>query len=77
MQDKMQRIEAYLKSGKLEVPGEGVDDAFRDLIGYSCLALGMLKEAFDEPNFIDDETEPQECTEEDPPKLISRNGEEV
>lgn len=43
MQDKMQRINAYLCRGTLEVPGEGVEDAFRDLIGYSCLALGMIK----------------------------------
>jgi hypothetical protein len=42
MQDKMQRINAYLCRGTLEVPGEGVEDAFRDLIGYSCLALGMI-----------------------------------
>ena len=43
IQDKMQRVNAYLLTdGDLQVPNEGVEDAFRDLIGYSCLALGML-----------------------------------
>ena len=44
MEDKCQRVRAYLKRGDLKVPGEGIDDAFRDLIGYSLLALGMIKE---------------------------------
>lgn len=44
MQDKCQRVEAWLNKGSLKVEGEGLEDAFRDLIGYSCLALGMLQE---------------------------------
>lgn len=40
--DKYQRIKSFIKRGKLE--GEGVEDAFLDLIGYSCLALGMIEE---------------------------------
>ena len=44
MSDKFQRIKSYCKKGKLEVAGEGLEDAFKDLIGYSALALGMLAE---------------------------------
>jgi hypothetical protein len=44
MGDKFQRIKSYCKQGKLAVAGEGVEDAFKDLIGYSTLALGMLYE---------------------------------
>ncbi len=42
--DKIQRLKSFCKSGKLEVENEGVEDIFKDLIGYSCIALGMLKE---------------------------------
>lgn len=42
--DKLQRIKSFTKNGKLEVVNEGVEDAFRDLIGYSLIALGMLSE---------------------------------
>jgi hypothetical protein len=44
IQDKTQRFKAWASKGKLEVEGEGLEDVFEDLIGYSCLALGMLKE---------------------------------
>lgn len=44
MGDKFQRIKAFSRDGKLSVKGEGVADAYRDLIGYSLIALGMLKE---------------------------------
>jgi len=44
MGDKFQRIKAFSSDGKLRVPGESVADAYRDLIGYSLLALGMLAE---------------------------------
>ena len=44
MDDKMQRIKSYCKHGSLQVENEGIEDAFRDLIGYSLLALGMLEE---------------------------------
>ena len=43
MQDKNSRVAAYLQRGDLSVPGEGIEDAFLDIIGYSLLALGMLK----------------------------------
>ena len=51
MQDKQQRIAAFLQRGDLKVEGEGIEDAFMDTIGYSLLALGMLhfdKEESDE-----------------------------
>lgn len=44
MEDKFQRVRAYLNRGDLKVAGEGIDDAFRDIIGYSLLAIGMLHE---------------------------------
>ena len=44
MGDKFQRIKAFALDGKLAVGGEGIEDAFRDLIGYSLIALGMLEE---------------------------------
>lgn len=44
MMDKIQRIRSYLDKGELQVPGEGVEDACRDIIGYSLLLLGMLRE---------------------------------
>lgn len=43
MQDKIQRFKAWAITGGLEVE-EGLDDIFKDLIGYSCLALGMIEE---------------------------------
>jgi len=48
MEDKFQRIRAYLQRGDLKVNNEGIEDAFRDTIGYSLLALGMLKEKANE-----------------------------
>jgi hypothetical protein len=42
--DKVQRLKSYAKSGKLEVASEGIEDVFKDFIGYSFLALGMLQE---------------------------------
>jgi len=41
MLDKFQRVKSFAKSGALAVEGEGVDDAFKDLIGYCLIALGM------------------------------------
>jgi hypothetical protein len=43
--DKVARIESFFQSGKLE--NESFEDAWLDIIGYSCLALGMLKEKKD------------------------------
>lgn len=44
--DKVARIESFLQAGKLE--NESFEDAWLDVIGYACLALGMLKERNDE-----------------------------
>lgn len=44
MEDKFQRIRAFLNRGDLKVDGEGIEDAFRDTIGYSLLALGIIEE---------------------------------
>lgn len=44
MGDKMQRVKSYCKQGNLQVKGEGVDDCFKDFIGYSLIALAMLNE---------------------------------
>lgn len=44
MGDKFQRIKAYMVNGELAVANEGLEDAFKDLIGYSCLALGLIEE---------------------------------
>ena len=42
--DKMQRLRAFCNSGlSLETKGDTVADIFKDLIGYSTLALGMLE----------------------------------
>jgi|TARA_R110002050_G_scaffold167689_2_gene298581 hypothetical protein len=45
MQDKFQRAKAFCATGSLEVTTEGdkAKDIFRDLIGYSLIALGMLE----------------------------------
>lgn len=44
MGDKFQRIKAFARTGKLAVPGEGVEDAIKDIMGYSLIALGLLSE---------------------------------
>jgi hypothetical protein len=44
MGDKWQRVKSYMKGGNLQVEGEGIEDAFRDMIGYSVLAIGILTE---------------------------------
>lgn len=45
MADKFQRAKAYCKDGRLSVRSEGdqAADIFRDLIGYSLVALGMIE----------------------------------
>lgn len=45
--DKIQRLKSFCKLGNLEVKSEGAEDIFKDLIGYSWIALGMLKERKD------------------------------
>jgi len=42
--DKIQRLKSFTKKNKLAVENEGVEDIFKDLIGYSLIALGMLEE---------------------------------
>lgn len=44
--DKVARIESFLQAGKLE--NESFEDAWLDVIGYACLALGMIKERNDQ-----------------------------
>ena len=44
LSDKFQRLKSFARTGALQVPQESVDDAFRDIIGYSYIALGMLNE---------------------------------
>jgi hypothetical protein len=45
MQDKFQRAKALCADGKLSVntKGDQSKDIFRDLIGYSLIAIGMLE----------------------------------
>ena len=42
MVDKIQRLKTFIAKGKLQVKGEGAQDAARDIIGYSLILLGML-----------------------------------
>lgn len=44
MLDKMQRIRSFEELGELQVKSESVDDAIQDLINYSILAQGLLRE---------------------------------
>lgn len=44
MGDKFKRIQSYFKNQSLAVKSEGIEDAYRDLIGYSLIALAMLEE---------------------------------
>ncbi len=45
MQDKFQRLKAFCRDGKLSLnkKGDTTRDIFRDLIGYSLIAIGMLE----------------------------------
>ena len=45
MQDKFQRAKAFCADGELQVStsGDQSKDIFRDLIGYSLIAIGMLE----------------------------------
>ena len=51
--DKVQRLKSYAKSGRLSVADEGIEDVFKDFIGYSFLALGMLREDASEKQYDD------------------------
>lgn len=44
MLDKMQRIRSFAEQGELKVPGETVEDAFVDLVNYSILGMGLLRD---------------------------------
>lgn len=45
MQDKFQRARALCQDGKVthDVEGDTAKDIFRDLIGYSLIAIGMIE----------------------------------
>lgn len=45
MQDKFQRAKAFCSDGSLSLTTDGdrAKDIFRDLIGYSLIAIGMLE----------------------------------
>ena len=49
MGDKMQRLRAFAKKGKLEVVGEGAKDAALDMIGYSLIVIGLLEKETTKP----------------------------
>jgi hypothetical protein len=42
--DKVQRVDAFFKNGKLAVENEGLDDALKDCLGYSMVMLGIIHE---------------------------------
>jgi hypothetical protein len=42
MADKFQRVKTFCRDGRMSQENEGAVDAFRDIIGYSLIALGML-----------------------------------
>jgi hypothetical protein len=56
MADKFQRVKTFCRDGKMAQSNEGAVDAFRDIIGYSLIALGMLEEQrqWQEPSEVDD-----------------------
>lgn len=44
IQDKLARINTFVRKGELKVKGEGVDDAIEDSINYLILIKGLIKE---------------------------------
>jgi hypothetical protein len=44
MTDKMSRISTYLNKGELSLQNESVYDAIVDLINYSVILAGLLKD---------------------------------
>lgn len=42
--DKFKRVQSYFKNQSLSVESEGIEDAYRDIIGYSLIALAMIHE---------------------------------
>jgi hypothetical protein len=51
MADKFQRVKTFCRDGKMAQSNEGAVDAFRDIIGYSLIALGMLEELAEVDNW--------------------------
>ena len=44
VQDKMKRIETFVRQGTLAVKSESVDDAISDIVNYMILAKGIISE---------------------------------
>jgi hypothetical protein len=47
MGDKFNRLQTFIKTGSLAVKGEGAEDVFKDMIGYSLMGLALLSETTD------------------------------
>lgn len=50
MTDKMSRISTYLNKGELSLQNESVQDAIVDIINYSVILAGLLKDRDDKNN---------------------------
>ena len=46
--DKLSRVSSFVTRGELKVKGESVEDALLDIINYSILIAGMIKEDMDD-----------------------------
>jgi hypothetical protein len=44
LQDKLQRIRSFMRSGTLSVANESAEDAVNDIIGYCLILRGMMAE---------------------------------
>jgi len=44
IQDKLKRIFTFVKTGKLNVENEGVEDAIQDAINYLILIKGLIRD---------------------------------
>ena len=42
--DKIQRVRSFVENGELQVKSESVDDALEDIINYTILIKGLIKE---------------------------------
>ena len=47
LQDKLQRIRSFMRSGTLSVANESADDAVNDIIGYCLILKGLMAERSD------------------------------
>ena len=61
VQDKMKRIETFVRQGTLAVKGESVDDAISDIINYMVLAKGIIRSQIlaNEPNKVVSKSSPK------------------